>query len=71
LCKELNFPFIKSELRHIADYSKHPLVPKSFVGRYLSKMKLASFRDFLFEDSDFLNEIDEEKEAMRRRGLNV
>lgn len=73
LCKELNFPFIKSELRHITNYSNLPLDPKLFVGRYLSKMKLASFREYLFEDSDFLNEIDEEreKEVMKRRGFNV
>ena len=73
MCKELNFPFIKSELRHIANYSNLPLSPKSFVGRYLSKMKLASFREFLFEDSDLFNKINEEREreAMRRRGTNV
>ena len=73
LCKELNFPFIKSELKHITNYSNLPLEPKLFVGRYLSKMKLASFREYLFEDSDFLNKIyeEQEREAMRRRGFNV
>jgi hypothetical protein len=36
-------------------------------------MKLASFRGFLFEDSDLFNKLDEEyeREAMRRRGFNV
>jgi hypothetical protein len=73
LCKELNFPFIKSELRHITNYSNFPLTSRGLVGRYLSKMKLASFRYYLFEDSEMLNKIDEEreKEAMRRRGFNV
>lgn len=70
MCKELNFPFIKSEIRHITNYSDLPLAPRTFVGRYLSKMKLASFRNFLFEDSEFLNKIDEEREreAEKRYG---
>lgn len=73
LCKELNFPFIKSQLRHITNFSNLPLDPKLFVGRYLSTMKLASFREYLFEDSEIFNKIDEEREreAMRRRGFNV
>ena len=64
LCKELNFPFIKSELRHVVNYSGLPLTPRAFVGRYLSKMKLASFRSYLFEDSDHLNWLDEERIRM-------
>lgn len=60
-------------VRHITNHSNLPLDPKLFVGRYLSKMKLASFREYLFEDSDFLNKIDEEREReiMKRRGFNV
>ena len=70
LRKELNFPFIKSQLRHITNYSGLPLTPRAFVGRYLSKMKLASFRSYLFEDSEMLNRIDEEREreAEKRYG---
>ena len=73
LLKELNFPYIKKEFAQLRFFSDIPPSKRMVISRYLSKMKLASFRDYTFEDSDLLNKINEEqeKEAMRRRGFNV
>ena len=61
LLKELNFPYIKEELERLCFYFDAPPANRMLISRYLSKMKLMSFRDFTFEDSDMLNEINEKR----------
>ncbi len=51
-CKELDIPFIESEYRILKE--RYP--ESKIFGRYLSKMKLASFRPYIWNDSDMLNE---------------
>ncbi len=74
LLKELNFPYIQEDLSKTYQYywDKDPSC-RTAIGRYLSKMKLMSFRSYTFEDSEEINKINEERkrEAMRRRGFNV
>ena len=62
LLEELNFPYIQEQLSTIYQrwWDKDPSCQR-VISQYLSKMKLASFRDYTFEDSDMLNEIDEQR----------
>lgn len=73
VCEELDYPFIKKEIRKLVNNYQYRLDKQVIIGRYLSKMRLKGYYSFHYEDSDFLNKIDEEreKEAMRRRGFNV
>lgn len=64
LLKELNFPYIKEELGHLRFFSDLPPSNRMVVSRYLSKMKLMSFRNYVFEDSDMLNETNEERKRV-------
>ena len=72
-CEELDHPFIKKEIRELVNNYQYSLDKQVIIGRYLSKMRLKGYYSFRYEDSDFLNKIDEEREqeAMRRRGFNV
>lgn len=52
-CEQLDIPFIKREYERLKErYPNRPIF-----GRYLSKMKLASFRPYTWKDSNNLNEI--------------
>ena len=66
LLEELNFPYIQEQLSTVyqRNWDKDPSC-RTVIGRYLSKMKLASFRSYTFEDSDMLNELDE----LRRKNM--
>lgn len=69
LLEELNFPYIQEQLSATYQFcwDKDPSC-QTAIGRYLSKMKLASFRSYTFEDSDMLNEINEQrKRDMEKR----
>ena len=69
LLEELNFPYIQEELSVIYQrcWDKDPSC-RTIISRYLSKMKLMSFRGYTFEDSDMLNEINElRKKDMEER----
>lgn len=73
VCEELDYPFIKKEIRELINNCQYRLDKQVIIGKYLSKMRLRGYYSFYYEDSDFLNKIDEEqeKETMRRRGFNV
>ena len=62
LLQELNFPYIKEQLitTYQRCWDKDPSCRRT-ISQYLSKMKLMSFRDFTFEDSEHLNWLDEER----------
>ena len=49
----LNVPFIIEEWDKIVKFYNYN---KTCLGRYLSKMQLASFRDYTYKDSNMLNE---------------
>ena len=55
-CKEmamiLNYPFIEKEWNHLCE--TYP-TQKNLFAKYISKMKLASFKNFSYSDSDYLN----------------
>lgn len=62
LLEELNFPYIQEQLSTIYQrwWDKDPSCQR-IISQYLSKMKLASFRDFTFEDSEQLNWLNAER----------
>lgn len=62
LLEELNFPYIQEQLSKTYQlcWDKDPSC-RTAISRYLSKMKLMSFRCFTFEDSDHLNWLNEER----------
>lgn len=62
LLQELNFPYIKEQLATIYQrwWDKDPSCRRT-ISQYISKMKLMSFRDFTFEDSEQLNWLDAER----------
>lgn len=51
LLEELNYPYIKSEWNRIRDYYDG----SNIFGRYLSKMRLMSFKGFTWADTQWLN----------------
>ena len=71
LLEELNFPYIQEQLSTIYQrwWDNDPSCQR-IISQYLSKMKLMSFRDYTFEDSNMLNELDElrRKEMEERYG---
>ena len=73
VCEELDYPFIKREIRELINHYQYRLEKQAIIGRYIAKMRLKGYYSLRYEDSDFLNKIDEEreKETMRRRGFNV
>ena len=73
ICEELDYPFIKREIRELVNNYQYSLDKQVIIGRYLSKMRLKGYYSFHYEDSDNFNKIHEEqeREAMRRRGFNV
>ena len=48
----LNYPFIEKEWNHLCE--TYP-TQKNLFARYISKMKLASFKNFSYSDSDYFN----------------
>ena len=51
-CEQLDIPFIEYEYKGLEErYPGRPIL-----GRYLSRMKLASFRPYTWKDSNDLNE---------------
>lgn len=51
-CEQLDIPFIECEYERLKErYPSRPIF-----GRYLSKMKLVSFRPYTWKDSNDLNE---------------
>lgn len=50
-CEQLNIPFIKYEYNKLKEKD-----PNNILGRYLSKMRLTSFKPYTYEDSNKLNE---------------
>lgn len=71
LFEELDAPFFKRDWKLINEI--FTLTTRQKISRYLSKMRLKSYRNFRFSDSEEINKIHEEqeREAMRRRGFNV
>lgn len=58
-----DIPYIKEEWKTLVKRNKEKnFICKTIFGKYLSKMKLKGFRMFTFEDTDYLNNIREEKE---------
>ena len=51
-CEQLDIPFIEHEYKILQE--RYP--DKNIFGRYLSKMKLVSFRPYTWKDSNDLNE---------------
>lgn len=55
--KEMDYPFIKNEYKRIISYmEKKKLDMIFFFGKYIATMRLASYKDYGFKDSIFLNE---------------
>ena len=54
LLKEFDVPYIKKEWKQLRDKNNYHLVPTVF-GKYLSKMKLWSFKECGWDDTNSLN----------------
>jgi len=57
LMKMFNIPYIEREWKNLVKRKK-----ETVFGRYLNEMKLFSFKSYTFEDTDYLNNIREQKE---------
>lgn len=53
ILKEFNMPFIEDEWERIK--KRHPDKSSQWLGIYISKMKLCSYRGFEYKDSEWLN----------------
>ena len=76
ILKEIDVPYIPDEWNKLlANYGKDPskLTGKTIVGRYLSKMKLKQYRDFRWKDTEFLQEMANNKieQTMKRQGYGA
>lgn len=76
ILQEVDVPYIPEEWdKLMATYGKDrsKLTGMSIIGRYLSKMKLKQFKDYRWKDSDFLQQMTNNKieQAMKRQGYDA
>ena len=76
ILQECDVPYVPDEWNKLlASYAKDPttVTGMTIIGRYLSKMKLKQFKDFRWQDTEFLQEKAnrEKEEAMKRQGFSA
>lgn len=75
ILQEVDVPYIPDEWNKLmATYAKgNKVTGMTILGRYLSKMKLKQFRDYRWQDTDFLQELANKKieETMKRQGYGA
>jgi predicted ArsR family transcriptional regulator len=76
ILQECDVPYIPEEwnklmLSYAKDRSK--VTGTTIIGRYLSKMKLAQFKQYRWQDSEFLQDMANKKteETMKRQGYSA
>ena len=76
ILQEIDVPYIPDEWNKLmAKYAQDPskVTGMTILGRYLSKMKLKQFRDYRWKDSEFLQQLNNNKieETMKRQGYDA
>ena len=76
ILQEIDVPWVPKEWKSLlAKYGqdKAKLTGLSILGRYLSKMKLKQYRDFRWKDTEFLQELENQKieQTMKRQGFSA
>lgn len=76
ILQECDVPYIPDEWsKLLASYAKDPakVTGMTILGRYLSKMKLKQFRDYRWKDTEFLQEVANNKteQVMKRQGYDA
>ena len=76
ILQECNVPYIPEEwYKLMQTYGKDPskVTGTTILGRYLSKMKLAQYKDYRWKDTEFLQELQNHKteEAMKAQGYGA
>lgn len=76
ILEEIDVPYIPDEWNTLlARYAKDPLkiTGTTILGRYLSKMKLAQYKDYRWADNDFVQELANNriKQTMARQGYSA
>lgn len=75
ILEELDVPYIPEEwasvLRKYAD-NREKLTGKTILGRYLSKMKLKKWKDYRWKDTEYLQQVEDQKKkiALVRQGYS-
>lgn len=76
ILQECDVPYIPDEWNKLMlSYAKDPskVTGTTIIGRYLSKMKLAQFKQYRWQDSEFLQDMANKKteETMKRQGYSA
>lgn len=76
ILQEVDVPYVPEEWNKLlATYGKDKskLTGMSILGRYLSKMKLKQYKDYRWKDTEFLQELADNKleQAMKRQGYSA
>ena len=76
ILQECDVPYVPDEwTKLLASYGKDPnkLTGTTILGRYLAKMKLRQFKDYRFKDTEFLQQLSDNKieTAMKRQGYDA
>ena len=76
ILQECDVPYVPDEWNKLmATYGKDPskLSGMTILGRYLSKMKLKQFKDYRFKDTEFIQQLSDNKieETMKRQGYDI
>ena len=76
ILQEIDVPWVPKEWNSLlAKYGqdKAKLTGLSILGRYLSKMKLKQYREFRWKDTEFLQELENQKieQTMKRQGFSA
>ena len=76
ILQDCDVPFIPDEWHKLLEsyaYDKSKLTGMTILGRYLSKMKLKQYRDYRWKDTEFLQELANNKieQTMKRQGYDA
>lgn len=76
ILQECDVPYVPKEWEKLmASYAKDPskVTGVTIIGRYLAKMKLKQYKDYRFKDTEFLQQLDDNKieTAMKRQGYDA
>lgn len=76
ILQEIDIPYIPDEWNNLlARYAKDPskLTGLTVIGRYISKMKLRQWKDYRWKDTEFLQELNNNRieQAMKQQGYDI
>ena len=76
ILQECDVPYVPKEWETLlASYAKDPskVTGVTIIGRYLAKMKLKQYKDYRFKDTEFLQQLNDNKieTAMKRQGYDA